>query len=291
MSGNRWLHNSTVLPSSRSRKIRSFISRVPIGSSPVVGSSSTISSGIVDQRLGQTDAPRHALGIFLELPAPGPIQLDVGNQPIDTLPPFRRRHIEQAAVEVQRFLGVQELVQVRLLGQVADPFVLADVGGVLAEHQRPAAGGKQQPQEQLDGRRLARAVGAQQAENLAPPHFQVERFEGPHLLPAPEVAVDLGQIVRLDHDFGLRMRPRVGSLFNSKHHYSWVVSVGKKESRSRTAAADRSVSPVILRTAFGRPTQVVYSVRSPRTDSSGDLPTGTRSPDALPAIVLPGQVS
>ena len=68
------------------------------------------------------------------------------------------------------------------------------VGGGLAEDEGLALGGKQQAQQQLDGRGLARAVGAEQAEDLALADLQVEGLEGGLLLPAPEVAIDLGQL-------------------------------------------------------------------------------------------------
>ena len=115
-------------------------------------------------------------------------------------------HVEQPAVEVERLLGVEEAVQVRLLGQVADPLVLGDVGGVAAEDQGLAAGGKEQPQEQLDRGRLARAVGAQQAEDLAAADLQVEGLQGPDLLPAPEIAIDLGEVAGFDRRRRLGMR-------------------------------------------------------------------------------------
>ena len=44
-SASKWLLISTVLPSDFNRRIRSLISRVPIGSRPLVGSSNRISSG------------------------------------------------------------------------------------------------------------------------------------------------------------------------------------------------------------------------------------------------------
>ena len=65
------------------------------------------------------------------------------------------------------------------------PLVLADVGGVFAEDQGLAFGGKQQAQQQLDRGGLAGAVGPEQAEDFALLDFQVERLEGPHLLAGP----------------------------------------------------------------------------------------------------------
>ena len=50
------------------------------------------------------------------------------------------RDIEQPAVEIERFFGVEEAIQVRLFGQVAEALVLADVGRVFAEDQGLAFG-------------------------------------------------------------------------------------------------------------------------------------------------------
>ncbi len=77
-------------PAALSFRIRSFISRVPIGSSPLVGSSSRISSGSLIKRLGQSDAAGHAFGIFAQLPPLGPIQADHVDQlgrPLRAAPP------------------------------------------------------------------------------------------------------------------------------------------------------------------------------------------------------------
>ena len=123
------------------------------------------------------------------------------DQLIDALLANVRRHVEQPAVEVERLDGVQEFVQVRLFGQIADSLVLPDVARVFAEHQRLAVGGKEQAQHQLNRGRFAGAVGTQQAKNLAAIDLQVEGLEGPHLLPPPEIAVDLCQIASFHDDF------------------------------------------------------------------------------------------
>ena len=157
---------------------------------------------VVDERLGQADALPHALGVFLE-----DALLVVGRgRPSRSAPAARLRRtagveVEQPAVEVERLLGVEEAVEVRFLGQVADAFVLVDVGGGLAEDEGLAVGGEEQAEQQLDGGGLAGAVGAEQAEDFALVDLEVEGVQGGLLLPAPEVAVDLGQVARFDDDF------------------------------------------------------------------------------------------
>src|SRR5262249_59618837 len=97
--------------------------------------------------------------------------------------------VEEGAVEIERLLGVEESVEVRLFREVADPLVLLDVQGRLVEDQGVALGREEQAQQQLDGGGLARAVGAEQAEDLAAFDGQVERPEGGLFAAAPEGAV------------------------------------------------------------------------------------------------------
>src|SRR5262249_7888033 len=80
----------------------------------------------------------------------------------------------------------------------ADALVLGDVRGGLAEDERLALGGEQEAEQELDRRRLARAVRAEQAEDLALADLDVEGAEGGLLLTAPEVAVDLGSLAGFD---------------------------------------------------------------------------------------------
>ena len=79
---------------------------------------------------------------------------------------------------------------------------LRDVGGGLAEDEGVAVGGEEQAEQELDGRGLAGAVGAEQAEDLALVDLEVEGAQGDLLLPAPEVAVDLGELAGFDDRFG-----------------------------------------------------------------------------------------
>src|SRR5690606_38472813 len=74
------------------------------------------------------------------------------------------------------------------------PLVFGYVARVLAEHERPAGGREQQPLDQLDRGRLARAVGAEQSEDLPLFDLDVERFQRRDLLAPPKVAVDLAEV-------------------------------------------------------------------------------------------------
>src|SRR5262249_23928818 len=108
--------------------------------------------------------------------------------------------VEEPAVEVERLLGVEEAVQVRLFREVADAFVLGDVRGGLAEEKALALSGEEQAEQQLDGGRLARTVGPEQAEDFALADLHGEGAQGGLLLSAPEVAVYLGELARLNDD-------------------------------------------------------------------------------------------
>ena len=104
---------------------------------------------------------------------------------------------------MERFLGVEELVEVGLFGQVADSLVLGDVGRRLAEDEGIALGREEQAEQEFDRGGLARAVRSEQAEDLASFDLEVERFEGLDLGAAPEVAVDLGEVAGLDDDVAI----------------------------------------------------------------------------------------
>ena len=97
----------------------------------------------------QTDATRHALGVFAQLPFACALELDLLDQFVDPLAAYVGRDVEQTPVEIQCFFGIEEPVQVRLLRQVADSLVLGHVGGGLPKHQGFAFGGKQQSQQQF----------------------------------------------------------------------------------------------------------------------------------------------
>src|SRR5438270_2867819 len=108
-------------------------------------------------------------------------------------------HVKKASVKVERFLGIEESIQVRFFGQVANPLILMNARGRFVEDQSVSVGWEQQTQEQLDCRGFARPVGAEQSEDLASIDLQAESVEGNFLLSAPEVPVDLGQISSFDN--------------------------------------------------------------------------------------------
>ena len=103
----------------------SFISRVPMGSRPLVGSSSRISSGSL------ISAWARPMRRVMPLEYSWSCRLRALSRPTSLISESTRcsrdvgRHVEQPAVEVERLLGRQKPVQVRLFRQIAEPLVLA----------------------------------------------------------------------------------------------------------------------------------------------------------------------
>ena len=83
--------------------------------------------GVIDKRLGQANSASHPLGIFLELAAAGVIQVDEFDELVGPLSSFSGRNVKQTPVKVERLLGVQKPVQIRLFGEIADPFIFGDI--------------------------------------------------------------------------------------------------------------------------------------------------------------------
>ena len=104
-----------------------------------------------------------------------------------------RAHAEVAAVEVQVLGDVERAVERVGLRHDADDLLGRRGPGdhVDAADDRRALGRDDPGRQHPDGRRLARAVRAEQAEDLAPADAQVEVLDGPER-PAPAVE-DLGQ--------------------------------------------------------------------------------------------------
>jgi len=128
---------------------------------------------VVLQRLDQAELLLHAAR-----PAgDGTVEV-AGRQveaPAQLVPPGRRRPLQVA--EEPQVLGAGQLaVEPQLPRQVADPRREVAVVGerVQAEHPGPAGGRREQPNQATDRGRLARPVGAEEAEHLPLPYLQVE---------------------------------------------------------------------------------------------------------------------
>ena len=113
-------------------------------------------------------------------------EADHVEQFVDAALAHARGQAEELGVVLQRLAGVEERVEVRLLGQIADPLLDRHVAGRTAEDRHAAGGLMQQAQQDLDRRALTAAVGAQQAEDLAAVHPHVDASERVHPLASKE---------------------------------------------------------------------------------------------------------
>src|ERR1022692_34108 len=134
-----------------------------------------------------------------------PCQAGKRQYPLFLLRDLVFRHAIHAREEVQVLIDAQIVVQGELLRHVAHQrahFFGSD-GALFARKLRRALGGIQQPAQHLDGGRLARAVGAQQAIHFAVAHVQI------HVVYGRERAEPLRQILRADGDLSLKIAMRV----------------------------------------------------------------------------------
>ena len=193
----------TVRPSSRSRRISARTSRRPSGSRPDIGSSRKIDLGVVDQRLGQPDALNHPLRELAQLEAPLGAEPDLVEQPRHAGGPLGAPVAEQAGEVAQQLLGGEVVVEVRVLGQVADPPLHLEVAERPAENRRRPGRRVDQLHQQLEGRGLAGAVRPEESEDLARLDGEGQAVEGA-VRPRPPEAdlVVLRKLVRFDsrHD-------------------------------------------------------------------------------------------
>src|SRR5262249_25951592 len=82
-------------------------------------------------------------------------------------------------------------------------------------------------EQQLDRGRLARAVGPEQAEDLAAVHLEVQGLERLDLRASPEVRIDLGEVPCLDNDV-------------STHHEGALCKTGRNAGRATPSGTSRT---------------------------------------------------
>jgi hypothetical protein len=179
--------------------MRSRTSRRPTGSSPDIGSSRKTTAGSFTSAC-ETDALEHALGEFAKLLVPGLLVQTHARQEVGGAAPALGGTVaEQLGAVFQKLARRQVVVEVWVLGQVADIGVHSRVADLAAEDARAPGGRVDQAHEQLERRRLARAVGAEEAEDFAAPDAQREPVERAHPALAQEAdLVVLRQFVDFD---------------------------------------------------------------------------------------------
>ena len=176
-SAMSWELSSTVSPLAASRLTSARMSRMPAGSRPLAGSSSTSSLRLAQQAGRDAEALAHPVGVAADL-AVGP----VGQ--VDDLEDLLEQAGPDAAVEEREALEVLPAGQVGVeawaLDEAGDAVQHADagVGPGPAEDPDRARVGPDQPEQHPQERRLAGAVGPEDAVDLARGHAEGDVVDG-----------------------------------------------------------------------------------------------------------------
>ncbi|ALE85348.1 hypothetical protein XF36_21140 [Pseudonocardia sp. HH130629-09] len=155
---------------------------------------------VEEQHLGASDEARcqvepaaHAAGVGAGAAPGGVGEPEAVDQLGGAGPGGCPRQIEQPADQVEVVAAGQGLVDGGVLAgeadQGADPGGVAD--DVAAEHRGPAGRRREQRGQHADGRRLAGAVGAEQAQDLSAPGGEGDPVDRADLTEGPDQAVDL----------------------------------------------------------------------------------------------------
>ena len=111
---------SSTAWSSPKARMTSRVSWIWPGSSPAVGSSSSSTSGVAEQRLGQPQALAVALGELVDLVTEHRLQMAGRRDPLELGADGGARHALHLGHEAQVRRDVERVVEGRALGQVAD---------------------------------------------------------------------------------------------------------------------------------------------------------------------------
>ena len=122
---------------------------------------------LVHQRLGDAEPLFHALGVGADFVVHPPLEADHLQDFGDALAADAAGHVEQGAVEVEEAGGGVVVGEAVVLRQVADAPTRRGGAGRLVEQQGAALRLLGDAQKDLDERRFAGAVLAEQAEDLA----------------------------------------------------------------------------------------------------------------------------
>ena len=254
----------TVRPSSRASRTSPKNVCWTSGSRPDVGSSRISRSG---RCWSATTSPTFCLlPLRVLAEAPARVEVERVDQPRDVGPVDAAAQVPEV---LDRLGAGQAVVQVELAGQVADPAMDRDrIGGRLdAEHLGAAGGRTDEVEQDAHRRRLARAVGPEEAEDLALGDLEVELDD------ASVLAVGLGQAFGLDdggHGTSLPGNPSASGPVPAAR-----VARHRARCGARTAATDR---PARLRwpSSAARPATIPMLPTTARTIS-----TATTSIDAV----------
>ena len=181
-SVRRWEFRNTAAPRSAAARTMPRTSTRPTGSSAEVGSSRTISAGSPSSAVAEPEALLHALRELADEVARPVGEADHPEAPRRRRPGGAPRGMPiELGVERQHLARLEPRLVAEQLRQVADLAAGREVAHRGAEHLGGARRRAGQPEQQLDGRRLAGAVRTEEAEDLAAPdgHGQARRARRP----------------------------------------------------------------------------------------------------------------
>ena len=158
--------------------------------------------GAVEDAAGEVDLAAHPAGEGADRVMAAVLQFEQGQHLLDPVPQLGPPEPVEPARQLQVLLGRELAVERRLLEDEADVLAHRQRFGddVVAVDLGAAAGRADQRRQHVDHRRLARPVGAEEAEELAAADVDVDRLDGAQL------AVVLAEPERLD-DGSLCSRP------------------------------------------------------------------------------------
>ena len=153
----------------------------------------------VDERQGEVETPLHAAGVALHLAVGRLAQPDARQELVRALAALVAREPLQRRLQANVVAAGQERVERGLLERGADhgahPRALLD--DVVAADARGAGRRRQQRRQHQDGRRLACAVGAEEAVDLAGVDVEIDGVDRPRpLLELADEPLDLDRVVR-----------------------------------------------------------------------------------------------
>ena len=142
--------------------------------------------GIVDERLRDAHALQHPLGELPQLHPALRANLHFVQPAARPHSALRAADAEEAREVLQQLLGRQVVVEVGVLGKVAETALHRHIARRPAQDLGRPAGRVDELHEQLEGGGLARSVGAEEAEDLAGGDRQRDRVQRPVGTRAPE---------------------------------------------------------------------------------------------------------
>src|SRR5205807_1129057 len=157
---------------------------------------------IIYQCLSQAYALKHAFGKLAQLPIPTLLfELDAGQKFSGASCALPAILSEKLGAVIQKFARGQVVVEVRIFRQVTDARMHRDVADVAPGDARGARGRINQTHQKLQRRRLAGAVRAEEAEDLAALNRQRQCIERAHAAFAEKTSLVIpGQVFDFDGD-------------------------------------------------------------------------------------------